>query len=65
MTGSGDQPHDQAFAPLDRDRHLSDVAANELGELPEDTHKLVLGVLNQPALHERTLIVDQAYPVHS
>jgi len=55
MTGSGDQPDDQAFAPLDRDRHLSDVAANELGELgelAEDTHKLVLGVLNHPALHE-------------
>jgi hypothetical protein len=65
VAGSGDQPDDQAFSALNCDWHLSHAAyPDELGELPEDTHELVPGVLDHPSLNDRTLVIDQAHPVH-
>jgi hypothetical protein len=64
VTGSCDQPDDQAFSAFDRDRHLRHVASlDELGEVTEDLHELVLGVLDHPSLDDRALVVDEAHPV--
>ena len=65
VAGAGDQPDNQAFSALDRDRHRSCVVAlDKLGDLPEDIQELVLGVLDHPSVDDRTLVIDQAHPVH-
>jgi hypothetical protein len=65
MARSGDQTDDEAFPAFDRDRQLRHVTSlDELGELAEDLHKLVLGVLDHPSLDDCTLVIDEAHRVH-
>ncbi|MEN3123900.1 hypothetical protein [Janibacter terrae] len=65
MTSASDQADDQAFSAFDRDRHLRHVASlDELGKFAEQLHELVLGVLNQPSLDNRALVIDEAHRVH-
>lgn len=61
MTGSGDQPDDETLAALDRDRQV--VRVSQLGQLDEESGKVVVGVPDQPLLHDRAVTVNDAHAV--
>jgi hypothetical protein len=61
MTGSGNQPDDEAPAALDRDGQIQRVS--ERGQLAEELPEIVVGVLDKPLLDDRALIIDDAHPV--
>jgi len=63
MTGPGNQPNDETFAPFNRDRYVRHVA--QLGEFGKDRRKLSVGMTDHPSLHDRTIIRDEAYPMMS